>query len=259
MSTEGDEHDDDAEQPGDDLILGTAVESLMEDGDEQAAALLLDVISWRTVLVDVLIMEEELALCDLVLTTPRFVAQRFTDEVLGRIEGAFSEAGRPAGYLFRNIRIETPLTEPGWRERAEARLGQGPSNQGTAAPPPKKWITEDRMRFRDVGERNVYRAFKRAQQRLPSTESITILPNASARPFVGHTWEPDFVIAYKGRVGIVEIDGPSHQGRAAADKSRNHFFENSGVAYVDRWAVEDSTDDATLDEHVERFLKRLVP
>lgn len=115
------------------------------------------------------------------------------------------------------------------------------------------------MRFRDPGERNVYRAFKRAQHRLPSTESITILPNASARPFVAHTWEPDFVIAYKGRVGIVEIDGPTHQGRAAADKSRDHFFENSGVAYVDRWAVEDSTDDATLDEHVERFLKRLAP
>jgi hypothetical protein len=56
----------------------------------------------------------------------------------------------------------------------------------------------------------------------------------------------------------LETDGPTHQGRAAADKSRDHFFENSGAAYLDRSAVEDSTDDATLDEHVERSLKRLV-
>jgi hypothetical protein len=198
VSTEGDEHDDDAEQSRNDVIIGTAVESLLEDGDEQAAALLLDVLSFRAVYIDTgfsMTSEETTDLFDVVLLVPRFIEKRFTEDVSSRIHSALSEAARSAGIAIMNLRTETPLTEPGWRERAEARLGQGPSNQGTAAPPPKRWITEDRMRFRDVGERNVYRAFKRAQQRLPSTESITILPNASARPFVGHTWEPDFVIA----------------------------------------------------------------
>jgi hypothetical protein len=40
------------EHAADDLIIGTAVEHLLEDGDEQAAALLLDVISFRAVYID---------------------------------------------------------------------------------------------------------------------------------------------------------------------------------------------------------------
>ncbi len=40
------------------MLLGTAVESLLEDGDEQAAALLLDVISVRTVFIDAIVSME---------------------------------------------------------------------------------------------------------------------------------------------------------------------------------------------------------
>jgi hypothetical protein len=113
------------------------------------------------------------------------------------------------------------------------------------------------MRFRDQAERAVYRALKRAQQSLPSHESLTVLPNCAALTRIGSTWEPDFVVAYKGRVGVIEVDGASHQGRAAADQTRDRFFEDSGMAYVDRWPVEDTTDERALDTLVARFLLRL--
>jgi hypothetical protein len=215
----------------DDVIIGSATEALLDDGDEQAAALLLDVLGCR-----VSYYSDDPG-ATLVLCVPRWLHERFTDDVRRRILGAIAPpAHQPQGMTIVRVWFEAPLAEPGWRSRAVESLNQGPSNQGTIAPPPRgqQWITEDRMRFRDQAERAVYRALKRAQQALPNHESLTVLPNCAALARIGSTWEPDFVVAYKGRVGIIEVDGASHQGRAAADKTRGHFFEDSGMAYVDR-------------------------
>lgn len=244
----------------DDPIIGTAVETLLEEGDEQAAALLLDVMGYQTHFIDAVVTDDsrDYAVVSVTLTVPRYLISRFTGDPMDRIERVLRSAGLLGGVIIQGISVEEPLAEAGWRARAEARLGQGPSNQAGIGAAPRRWLSEDRMRFRDSAELAAYRAFKRAQDRLPKHQSITILPNPSAKTRLDTTWSPDFVVAYRGRAGIVEIDGSTHQGRAAADHSRDRFFEDCGVAYVDRWTVEDTNDDAALDELVDRFLLQLA-
>jgi len=65
-------------------------------------------------------------------------------------------------------------------------------------------------------------------------------------------------VAFRGRIGIIEVDSLYHSGRAAADKTKDHIYENGGVAYVDRWVVEDTNGDEDLDRFVDRFLGRLA-
>lgn len=88
------------------------------------------------------------------------------------------------------------------------------------------------------------------------TES-SITPNP-ALYVAGRTWEPDFLVTFRGRVGIIEVDGASHAGRAASDKSRDRIFEDAGVAYVERLYAEDITDEDTAYEYVARFLRKLA-
>ena len=46
------------------------------------------------------------------------------------------------------------------------------------------------------------------------------MPNPSVR-VPGHTWEPDFLVAYNKRVGVIEVDGSTHHNRWAADKTKD--------------------------------------
>jgi very-short-patch-repair endonuclease len=66
------------------------------------------------------------------------------------------------------------------------------------------------------------------------------------------------LVTHKGRVGAIEVDSEYHRGRRDFDKSREKLLEDAGVSYVDRIPAEDSGDDASLDEAVARFLKRLA-
>jgi len=160
--------------------------------------------------IDAVVLDEDrdFAVVNLVLTVPRFLASRFTGDVLDRVAAALRAAGQEVGYVIDGISIDTPLAEAGWRVGAEAGLGQGPSNQAGVGPEPHQWLSEDGMPFRDAGELTAYRAFKRAQTRLPKHESLTILPNPGAKTRIDTTWSPDFFIAYRGRAGISRLTGP---------------------------------------------------
>jgi hypothetical protein len=107
-----------------------------------------------------------------------------------------------------------------------------------------------------MAEAAVYRELKRVQERLPETETLTIVPNCACR-VLRHTWEPDFVVAYKGRVGVIEVDGASHQGRREADKSKERIYENGGFAYVDRFDVRECENTSAVPVLVARFLSKL--
>ena len=74
----------------------------------------------------------------------------------------------------------------------------------------------------------------------------------------GRTWEPDFLVVYGGRCGIIEVDGYSHQNRWVADKSHDAIYEDSGIAYIARVPAEDTDDPAVVDDHIQRFLKRVL-
>jgi very-short-patch-repair endonuclease len=74
----------------------------------------------------------------------------------------------------------------------------------------------------------------------------------------GRTWEPDVLVTYRGRAGVLEIDGPHHNRRRAFDTSREHLFRQSGVALVDRVTVEAIVNPDELMTILKRFLKWLA-
>jgi hypothetical protein len=192
-----------------------------------------------------------------------WVLDRFTDDVVSVVGAAFNRA-----LLLRSVAVDEfefvprPADE-NWRESLQRRLGGAAGtapNQGRPVPNSKiakALLSEDSLYFRSDAERRVYRALKRVGGTLPSHESILIAPNAGVR-VKGTTLEVDFLVTHKGRVGAIEVDSEYHRGRRDFDKSREKLLEDAGVSYVDRIPAEDSGDDASLDEAVARFLKRLA-
>jgi hypothetical protein len=129
--------------------------------------------------------------------------------------------------------------EGDWRADLQRRLAVKPSNQARLVPAYVPFLYEDRMAFRSDPELSVYRAVRRAQASLPPHETIGILPNPCMR-IAGNTWEPDNLVTYKNRVGVIEVDGPHHRQRWAADNTKDNLYEDAGVAYVQRITVEDT-------------------
>lgn len=79
----------------------------------------------------------------------------------------------------------------------------------------------------------MYQALKQIQESFPRENTIGIFPLAGGR-LPGKTWEPNVLVTYKGRAGVLEIDGPHHDVRRAMDLSRDHLLLDSGIAFVVR-------------------------
>ncbi|MEZ0112252.1 hypothetical protein ABH920_006271 [Catenulispora sp. EB89] len=238
-----------------DHILGVAATVLARNGDRKLAMLLANVVSvrygldpedqsWDNLWIDVL-PEDQPA---------------YTEETIEQLKRLFNDIGErrsyPVGWVC--VRQVLPEVGPGWQSQLKAQAdGERPTNQGRRVrlAPPK--FTEDGLWFTNAGELAVYRALKRLQDSvLRSEETIGIYPLAGGR-VPGRTWEPDVLVTYKGRAGVIEVDGPHHNGRRAMDRTRDHLLMDAGVAFVDRIPVEvlDSPDELT--EALQRFLRRL--
>lgn len=162
------------------------------------------------------------------------------------------------GIDWVGIREILPDIGPDWREQLRERLdGKRPTNQGRRARVDAPRHVDDGLSFTNAGELKVYRALKRIQEQdLRNDETIGIFPLAGGR-VLGRTWEPDLIVTYKGRAGVLEIDGPYHNQRRAMDVTRDHIFRDSGVAFIDRIPVEAVDDDGELMGALRRFLRRL--
>jgi hypothetical protein len=107
----------------------------------------------------------------------------------------------------------------------------------------------------------VYRALKRLQARFPEHDTIAIAPLSGVRLRSGNTWSPDVPVTGRGRVLVVETDGPHHRGprRYVDDRNRDLQWQRCGVPVV-RLAVEDLHEDTALStrlhEEVLRHLRR---
>lgn len=158
------------------------------------------------------------------------------------------------------VRETLPVVGFGWREQALSTIkGDRPTNQArrvraeTAAPT----FVEDSLAFTNEGELKVYRALKRMQENdFPGDDTIGIYPLASGR-IPSHTWEPDFLITYQGRTGVLEVDGPHHNQRRALDTTREHLLRESGIATVDRVTVEAVDDQNELEKTLRRLMRNL--
>lgn len=183
---------------------------------------------------------------------PPFV-NAFDDDELQLVANAYSRLWLAKGRHVSIVYAVPRLVEGNWRSQILGRHSQV-SNQATLVGKDAPFV-EDRMRFRSSAELNLYRALRSKQLEFAPGDTITILPNATAR-VPGHSWEPDFVIAYHGRVGAIEVDGSHHANRHAADRSRDRIFEDGGFAYVDHITAEEA-DGPEAQFFVERFLRRL--
>lgn len=141
----------------------------------------------------------------------------------------------------------------GGNQARRPREGARTRSQPITIQPP----TEDKLTFTNQGELAVYRALKEIQASLPQHKTIGIYPLPGAR-VLNKTFEPDMLITYKGRAGIIEIDGPKHRGRASDDRSRDRLFTNAGVLFVERLGVEDISNAEELNTFLRIFIERLA-
>jgi hypothetical protein len=234
--------------------LASCAAVLVQRGDQDTAIMLLDVID--------LAVEREWDSDgdDLWLEIAPEHRAQFTDEVMTRVREICSEVSNRHSYgiTWVGVREILPDVGPQWRDRIKQQVsGERPTNQARRVRSGPSRYVEDWLSFTNEGELRVYQALKRFQEKeLPPENTIGIYPLASGR-MPGRTWEPDILITYKGRAGILEIDGPSHNGRRALDQTRDHVLYDTGIAFVGRVPVEALNDPDELNAILRRFLHRL--
>jgi hypothetical protein len=237
-----------------DAALGLTAVLLQQRGQQETAMLLLDVIQ------PVLEQGDETWEYQLWLEVAPEHLEEFTKDAITAIDRTCCEVSARRGYGIFDVSVREILPEvgPEWRENLRQQSnGKRPTNHARRMRPEPSRPREDGLTFTNDGELTVYRALKRLQESSPRDETIGIFPLAGGR-LPGKTWEPDVLVTYKGRAGILEIDGPHHNARRAMDTTRDHMWLDAGVAFVDRIPVEALSDPKELEASLRRFLKRLV-
>ncbi|MFE9973286.1 hypothetical protein ACFYRD_21655 [Streptomyces hirsutus] len=224
-------------------------------GDAATAQLLLQVERWK------IEWDDNNHEDDLILEVDAANKTHFTDDLLEMLRGLCREISEHFGLHVNwvGVRESFPELGPGWREMVQREIsGERPTNHARRLQPaPRRWL-EDDLAFTNEGEQLVYRLLKHRQEKvLPAEETISIFPLPNGR-IAGRTWEPDFLVTYKGRAGILEIDGPHHNARRALDVTREHLMRDSGIAYIDRVPVEALQNRTELEPVIDRFLRRLA-
>ncbi|MGJ3559480.1 hypothetical protein ACR6C2_15055 [Streptomyces sp. INA 01156] len=144
-----------------------------------------------------------------------------------------------------------------WRKQLKASNGAQPTNQARRPRLESQHPIEDGLHFTNEWEHRVYVVLRERQAALSDIETIGVLPLPGMR-VLGHTFEPDLLVTYKGRAGVIEIDGPHHKGRRSDDASRERLLRNAGIKHIDRIDVRDSTTKVQVEKFVDTFLKHLT-
>lgn len=136
------------------------------------------------------------------------------------------------------------------QEQQAQLLGQitekGVRNQALGAEHPREW---NRLYFRSETEIRIARTLEE--------KKALFFPNCVARtstPSGRTNLEPDFLVYYDGKWGILEVDGPHHTGKAATDHDRDRVFRSQGIK-VERYDAKRCY--SRPDEVVEDFMKIL--
>jgi hypothetical protein len=131
------------------------------------------------------------------------------------------------------VKIRNEAAEPDWREQVRAGLESGPSNQGRPFGT-SKVITHSGLNYRSKAEVAI-------AEKLEMVPELLFFPNSAA--VTGKVQkEPDFLVFYKGRVGILEVSGPTHTGRLADDSLRDSFFQRQRI-FVKHYTAEKCSGD----------------
>jgi hypothetical protein len=123
----------------------------------------------------------------------------YTDKVKQDISGALEQIIKPIGRVWLGNVLLIP-TEP------QTSLSNQAINPMLSAPQPSR----HNMRFRSEAEAIMFDSLAEKQKQLPKADTILIIPLPSV--WTGRNrWEPDFIVTYKGRSGVIEIDDPTHR------------------------------------------------
>jgi hypothetical protein len=121
------------------------------------------------------------------------------------------------------------------------------NNLAGATKQPRTW---NGFRFRSESEIQIARA-------LDKVPGVLFFPNCKAR--LGHpknreNREPDFLVCYKGKWGVLEVDGePTHPpSRTVEDHTRDRLFRLHGILIVEHFDAVECFENA--DQVVKRFL-----
>jgi len=244
----------------DELILAQSAFYLDEQGDVEAAALLLDVAD-----IDFIAWERDYDITNYraCLNAPGWLAKRFTPEIIERVESVLRKiAARHDVHIYDVvIGAALPFVDHTWRESLYARLSGGTVTNHAVRVEPDPRLRRDGFNFDSLEEIKVYDALKRAQADLVKHDpanTITIFPLPLGRVGIGSSWTPDFLVVRQGKIGLIEVDGPHHRGRAGADTTRDRHWKNSGVIHIERILVEETSLDRDLDHLVRAFLQRIL-
>jgi hypothetical protein len=152
-----------------------------------------------------------------------------------------------------------PSVGADWKQQLKAANRPRPTNQARRGRVEPQHPVEDGLHFTNEWEHNVHQVLKGHQDHLLEHGIIGILPLAAVR-VPRHTFGLGFLITYKGSAGVIEVDGPHHEGseRASDDHSRTDLLINAGVEWVARPDVRDTTEKAEVERFVSNFLARLT-
>ena len=154
----------------------------------------------------------------------------------------------PTGVRCSNVDVKIrndPVTDD-WRDQFRAGLESGPSNQGRPFGT-SKVVTYAGLNYRTSAEVAIAKV-------LDQTDDILFLPNCAAVSGKVQK-EPDFLIFFRQRAGILEVDGGAHIGRMADDSLRDSFFQRQGI-FIKHYPSERCVSDPTW--VVKDFLRLLL-
>lgn len=159
---------------------------------------------------------------------------------------------------FENVSIGPLLESPEWRQRREdLRDREDPSEIHI---PRIKRIRRDQMVFHSEEEVLVYEELKKQQAELSKSSEggATIGISGNAGVWVGQRlFVPDLLVFLDGKVAVIEVDGPHHKNRAAADRSKDRLLEDAGISFVERITVEDAVVEESRRDLVRRVIRKL--
>ncbi|MBC1235733.1 hypothetical protein [Nostoc sp. 2RC] len=126
------------------------------------------------------------------------------------------------------------------------------NNQGVPFYPNKPIYTWQGIRFRSKAEVQIAKALDRV--------NVSFLANCVVRLTdprkTGNrrNMEADFVVLYEGKLGILEVDGPSHKPETRAiEQERDRLFQHNGIPIIQRFTH--SKCEQHPDDVVEEFLQ----
>ena len=154
--------------------------------------------------------------------------------------------------IYFVVKPATP--DKNWREELMAAISGGDvHNQATSFKSEIEIKVWEGLRYRSQSEVKIAQALDRA--------GVMFFPNCRARVGASNnrlTREPDFLICYKGKWGILEVDGDAYHPpeRAYQDHARNRLFLDHGHMLIDHFSATDCYNHP--DQVVGGFLKHLI-